>query len=154
MIGCHVDDLLCTGEHPEFQQAIAAIEKEIRFGARKAPPLDYCGARVLKVILPDTSFDIQVNQRKYIMELREASAPDKDYTAAVRQVTGSVLWSAGNTSPLLCFDCSWLGSRVMQVVEALSRHRGDYYFGGSANKVLSSQMALSYIAVVNVHALD
>ena len=110
IIGVHVDDLLCGGHGREWDAALAHLCKAINFGLRKFTPLTYCGVDYNQ---DAKTKEIFANQAAFCQTIEEPSAKSSDWTQALRQCCGSLIWPAHQTRPDLCFDVSWLGSRVV-----------------------------------------
>lgn len=70
LLGCHVDDILCSGSGDWFNDRIQLLRKSFPFGSwQKAQEesITFCGCEVTQ----DSQFNIFVNQERYALSLNE-----------------------------------------------------------------------------------
>ena len=114
LIGVHVDDLLCAGTGPVFDEAMRKLESKLPFGNRKYDAFTYCGLRMTQ---NPTDHSIEVDQCDYISKLKPMVTKFKgdkvpDYAMTdYRTMVGGLAWAVINTRPDSAFDVSWLASK-------------------------------------------
>ena len=109
IVGVHVDDLLCGGDGPEWEDALGRLTSALKLGDRKFPPVVYCGVEMMQDLKTHV---IKACQAFYVEGIKEPSAKATDLTAELRCCVGSLIRPATQTRPDLCFDVSWVGSGV------------------------------------------
>ena len=118
MIGIHVDDGLCCGNH-SFQQKLKELEKQFPFGSRKSREFTFTGLKIVQQ--PD--FSIWINQSQYVKDIMPISVSSKrrqesedviteEERQSLRAVIGSLQYAAINTRPDLCSRLGWLQSQI------------------------------------------
>ena len=113
MMVSHVDDLLWTGE-PAMQEAMEAIQGELRFGSLDEGDFGYCGRQIrqdkqgIKVTCPSTAAKVRpiflTATRK---KQRDAKATDLEI-GQLRSVLGSLNWVARVCRPDISYQLSSL----------------------------------------------
>ena len=118
LLGCHVDDIICSGQGMFFEERIQLLKQSFPFGSwQKAQDetITFCGCEVSQ----NSQFDIFVSQERYALGLKEiniSSSRRKDPTAAaspeeqrqMKAALGGLSWRAAQTCPWIAASVSVL----------------------------------------------
>lgn len=118
LLGCHVDDILCSGKGSYFEERIQLLRSSFPFGSwQKAQEetITFCGCEVSQ----DSLFNIYVSQERYALGLseigvstsrkKEPSAPaTPSETKQLRAALGGLSWRATQSCPWLAASVSVL----------------------------------------------
>ena len=117
-LGVHVDDILCAGNGPVYDEAIQRLRTRFPFGAWECAletSLTYCGCEVKQV----SRYQVHLSQERFALSVdeinlsnerklevtEEVSFPERK---AMRQVLGALNWRATQSAPWLLSTVSHL----------------------------------------------
>ena len=118
LIGIHVDDGLCCGNHI-FQEKLKQLESKFPFGSRKMHNFVFTGLKISQA----HDYSITVDQAQYVRGIHAISLSKErrtqldhvvteDERQALRAVIGSLQYAAVNTRPDICSRLGWLQSQI------------------------------------------
>jgi len=118
LIGIHVDDGLCCGNHI-FQEKLKQLESKFPFGSRKMHNFVFTGLKISQA----HDYSITVDQAQYVRDIHAISLSKErrtqldhvvteDERQALRAVIGSLQYAAVNTRPDICSRLGWLQSQI------------------------------------------